>query len=169
MPPNPHFIRIGRNGAGRGHFEGAFGALLPLDVGEIDEPAVVVVADSRARPVEHLRAAKMIGKLDQRAGGDDLHLGTGPGGFGPASGRADQTFAAAVGPNGSRQHAGDGSERAVEPEFSQYSEPVQRVMRNSADRGHQAERDRQVVVAALFRQVGGGEVDGDAASRERQP
>ena len=37
-----------------------------------------------------------------------------------------------------------------------------------ADRRHQAERDRQVVVAAFLRQVGGREIDGDAARRQRQ-
>ena len=40
--------------------------------------------------------------------------------------------------------------------------------RQRTDRRHQAERDRQVVVAAFLRQVGGGEVDGDAARRQRQ-
>ena len=42
-------------------------------------------------------------------------------------------------------------------------------MRDGADRGHQAECDRQVVMAAFFRQVGGREIDGDAACRQRQP
>ena len=37
-----------------------------------------------------------------------------------------------------------------------------------ADRGHQAERDRQVVMAAFLGQVGGREIDGDAAGRQRQ-
>ena len=41
-------------------------------------------------------------------------------------------------------------------------------MRDGADRRHQAERDRQVVVAAFLRQVGGREIDGDAARRQRQ-
>ena len=42
-------------------------------------------------------------------------------------------------------------------------------MRNSADRGHEAERDRQIVVAALFWQVSRRQIDGDAAGRQRQP
>ena len=41
-------------------------------------------------------------------------------------------------------------------------------MRDGADRRHQAERDRQVVVAALLGQVGGREIDGDAAGRQRE-
>jgi hypothetical protein len=43
-----------------------------------------------------------------------------------------------------------------------------RIRRDGADRRHQAERDRQVVVAAFLRQVGGREIDGDAARRQRQ-
>jgi hypothetical protein len=39
-------------------------------------------------------------------------------------------------------------------------------VRDRADRGHQAERDRQAVVAAFLREVGRGEVDGDAAGRQ---
>ena len=48
------------------------------------------------------------------------------------------------------------------------TKPRQRVVRHRADRGHQAERDRQVVVAAFLGQVGRREVDGDAARRQRQ-
>ena len=46
--------------------------------------------------------------------------------------------------------------------------PFERVVRHRADRRHQAERDRQVVVAAFLRQVGGREIDGDAARRQRE-
>ena len=42
-------------------------------------------------------------------------------------------------------------------------------MRHGADGGHEAERDRQIVVAAFLGQVGGGEVDGDAACRQSEP
>ena len=42
-------------------------------------------------------------------------------------------------------------------------------MRNGADRGHEPERDRQIVVAAFLRQVGRRQIDGDAARRQRQP
>ena len=47
--------------------------------------------------------------------------------------------------------------------------PLARVVRDRADRRHQAERDRQVVVAAFLGQVGGREIDGDAARRQREP
>jgi hypothetical protein len=41
-------------------------------------------------------------------------------------------------------------------------------MRHRADCGHQAERDRQIVVTAFLRQIGGREIDGDAARRQRE-
>ena len=46
--------------------------------------------------------------------------------------------------------------------------PSKRVVRHRADRRHQAERDRQIVVAAFLRQIGGREIDGDAARRQRE-
>ncbi len=52
--------------AGGGDLERALGALLALDVLEIDERALDL-ADLRLRPREHLRAAEMIGELDERA------------------------------------------------------------------------------------------------------
>jgi phosphate-selective porin len=60
-------------------------------------------------------------------------------------------------------------DRAVEAELAQHREAGERIARDGADRGHQAERDRQIVVAAFLRQVGGREVDGDAPGRQRQP
>ena len=99
---------------------------------------------------------------------DDLHLGAGPGGLRSAGRRTDQAFAARVGADRRRQHAGDRRDRAVEAEFAQHGEARQRVVRHRADRRHQAERDRQIVVAAFLRQVGGREIDGDAARRQRE-
>jgi hypothetical protein len=64
--------------------------------------------------------------------------------------------------------AGDRRDRAVEAELAEHCEAVERVGRNGADRRHQPERDGQVVVAAFLGQVGGGEIDGDAARRQRE-
>ena len=52
--------------AGGGDLERALGALLALDVLEVDQRAAGL-ADLRLRAREHLRAAEMIGELDQRA------------------------------------------------------------------------------------------------------
>ena len=88
---------------------------------------------------------------------------------GPHARRADQSFAARIGADGGGQHAGDRRDRAVEAEFAEHGEAGQRIVRNGADRRHQAERDRQIVVAAFLGQIGGREIDGDAAGRQRQP
>ncbi len=101
-------------------------------------------------------------------GGDDLDLGAGPGGFRPAGRRADQPLAARIGADRRRQNAGDRGDGAVEAELAQHREAGDGVLRNGADRRHQAERDGQVVVAAFLWQVGGGEIDGDAPRRQRQ-
>jgi hypothetical protein len=42
-------------------------------------------------------------------------------------------------------------------------------VRDGADRRHEAERDGQIVMAALLRKISRREVDGDAARRQRQP
>ena len=111
----------------------------------------------------------MIGELDERRRGDDLDLGARPGRFRPAGRRAHQAFAARIGADGGGQHAGDGRDRAVEAELAQHREAGQRIVRNGADRRHQPERDRQIVVAAFLGQVGRREIDGDAARRQREP
>ena len=153
--------------AGRGDFERTLGALLALDVGKI-ERQLFLLADFRHRPRQHLRALEMIGELDERGCRDDLDIGTGPGRFRAAGGGTDQAFAARIGADRGGQHARDRGDRAVEPELAQHGEAGERVMRNGADRRHQAERDRQIVVAAFLRHVGGREIDGDAARRQRE-
>ena len=135
--------------AGRGHFERAFGAFLALDVGKVERrPAHL--QDFRLRPRQHLRALEMIGELNERRGGDDLDFGARPGGFRSAGRRAHQALAARIGADGGGQDAGHRRDRAVEPEFAQHRETGQRIVRNGADRRHQTERDRQIVVAAFL-------------------
>jgi hypothetical protein len=151
--------------AGGGDLERALGALLALDVFEVDQRAVGL-ADLRLRAAEHLCAADVIGELDQRGGGDDLHLRARPSGFRAAGGGADEAFAARIGADRRRQDARDRGDRAVERELAQHGEARERIRRNGADRRHQAERDGEVVVAAFLRQVGRREVDGDAPRRQ---
>ena len=71
-------------------------------------------------------------------------------------------MAARVGGNRGGQHAGDRCDRAVEREFAEHRVIGKSVRRNGADRGHDAKRDRQIVMAAFLRQIGGREIDGDA-------
>ena len=85
-----------------------------------------------------------------------------------AGGRADEAEAARIGRDRRRQHAGDGAHRSVERQFADHGVTVQRVGGNGADRRHHAERDRQIVMAALLGQIGGRKIDGDAAGRQRK-
>jgi hypothetical protein len=111
---------------------------------------------------QHLRALEVVGELDQRAGGKDVEIGRRPRRLGPAGRRTDQPFARGVGGDRRRQHAGDGADRAVEREFPDHRETVERVGRNGADRRHHRERNREVVMAAFLRHVRRREVDRDA-------
>src|SRR5437899_5574565 len=85
------------------------GTLLALDVLEI-ERRLGDLAHLRGGPREHLRALEMIGELDQRLCGDDLHVRARPGGLRPAGERADQTLAVAPIAAGSTPATG-----AIEP------------------------------------------------------
>jgi hypothetical protein len=46
---------------------------------------------------------------------------------------------------------------------------AQRVRRDRANRGHQAKRDRQIIMAAFLGDVGGRQIDGDPSRRQRLP
>ncbi len=153
--------------AGRRDLQGALGALLALDVAQVERRALDL-ADLRARPHQHLRALEVVGELDQRARRDDLHLGARPGGLRPAPIGADQPFAARIGADRGRQHARHGRDRAIEAKLAQHREAAHGVRRDRADRRHQAERNGQVVVAAFLRQVGRRHVDGDAPRGKRE-
>src|SRR5262249_42787324 len=62
---------------------------------------------------EHLRAAEMIGELDQRCSRDDLHFRACPGGLRAASGGTDEAFAAGIGADrGGEQPRGRGGRAA---------------------------------------------------------
>ncbi len=136
--------------AGGGDFERAFGAFLTLDVGEVGR-GVGDFKDSRLRPRQHLRAFEVIGELDQRCRRDDFDFGAGPGRLGAAFGRADQAFTAGIGADRGRQDAGDRRDRAIKAKLAEHGEAGQCVVGNGTDRGHQAERNRQIIVAAFLR------------------
>jgi hypothetical protein len=147
--------------------ERALGALLAADVLQV-EGRLGARANLRLRPQQHLRSLDVVGELDQRARRDDLHVGARPGGLRPAGGRADQALLGRVGADRGRQHAGDRRDRAIERQLAEHHVIVERIGRNGADRRHQAERDRQIVVAAFLGQIGRREVDRDAARRQRE-
>ena len=110
----------------------------------------------------------MIGELNQRPRRENVEIGRRPGRLRAAGGGADQAEAARVGRDRGRQNAGDRGHRAVEREFADHGVAVQRVGGDRPDRRHHAERDRQIVMAALLGHVGGGEIDGDALGRQSE-
>src|SRR6476660_531817 len=138
--------------AGRSNLECALGAFLSLYVCKIDRGAVTL-ADFWLRSRKDLRTLEMIGELDQRLCGNNLDLRASPGRFGAACAWANQPLAASVGADRGRQHAGHRSDRAVEPKLAQDGEAVQCIVRNCADCRHEAECNRQVIMAAFFGQI----------------
>jgi len=123
----------------------------------------------RLRSRQHLRAFKMVGDLDQRFCRDDLDIRARPGGLRSARRRTDQAFLARIRADRGRQHARHGGDRAIESEFAEHGKAVERIRWDRADRGHQAERDRQIIMAAFLRQIGRREIDRDPPRRQRQP
>ena len=110
----------------------------------------------------------MVGELDERGGGNDLHLGAGPGGFRAASAGTDETLGPRIGPDRCGQHARDRGNGAIEAKLAQHGKARECIRGNGADRSHQPERNRQVVVAAFLGKVGGGKVDRDPPRRKCQ-
>src|ERR1700757_5282972 len=107
--------------AGRGDLERALGALLSLDVAQV-ELVCGRLAHLRLGPRQYLRAAKMVGDLDQRVCGDDLDVGARPRRLRAAGGGTDQPLLAPVGTDGGRQYARDGRNRSVETELAEHGE-----------------------------------------------
>ena len=75
--------------------------------------------------------------------------------------RANQPVTAGIRGDRGGQHAGDRGDRSVKREFAENRVICQSIRRNGADGGHDAERDRQIVAAFLWK-IGGREIDGDA-------
>ena len=98
----------------------------PLMSREVEQRAVDL-ADLRLRARQHLRALEMVGELDQRGGAMISISGLAQAASGAAGRRADQAFAARIGADRGRQHAGDRGDRAVEAELAQHGEARERV------------------------------------------
>jgi hypothetical protein len=154
--------------AGGRDFERAFRRLLAFDVLEIGHRLVAGIG-RRLRPAQGLQSLEVVNELKQVLRREDGHVGSGPRGFGPARSGTDQPLAERVRTDRGGQRAGDGSDRSVERQLAENAEALDRVAGNGAGRGHQPEHDRQIVMAAFLRQIGGSEIDGDAFRRESEP
>ncbi len=135
--------------AGRRNLERAFCTFLALDVAEIEQ-RLLALMHFRLRPRQHLRAFEVVGDLDQRLCRNDLDVarrGYSRCDFGRTLTRRRQDQ---IGGGHRRHFARDRRDRSIEPKFAQYRETGQRIGRDRADGGHQAERDRQIVMAAFL-------------------
>ena len=119
------------------------------------------------RPLQNGRAFEMIDQGDDRLRRQDV-VAAAPHGFGAVVEGTDQPLPPAIGGNGRGQGAGDGGNLAVEFHLADADIAVERVLRNQAHHHHQGQHDRQVVMGALFGQVGRREVGDDAFGGCRQ-
>ena len=110
----------------------------------------------------------MVGELDERQGRQHLDLTARPGGLRPAGGGTDEAVPATIRGDRCRQDPGDGCQRAIERQLTERGEALERVGRNGTDGGHDAERDREVVVRALLREVSRRKIDDDAPCGQRE-
>ncbi len=165
--------------AGRRQLEHPLGAFLALDLGEVGI-AGAILGDQRLGRGQDLLAAQMVDQRQQRGRGDDLRLAgvailvmggcieATPSRFAAAHRGADHAAPRRPGGDGRRQHAGHPGQRAVERQFAQHDETRDAFARDHAHGGQEAQRDGQVVVAALLGEIGRREVDGDALRWQRQ-
>ena len=157
--------------AGGRHLQRPLGALLPLDVLEVAHRGRGVV-DPGLRRAEHLGPLEVVDQLQQRARRQHLDrlavLRRRPGRLGSAGGRDDDAPAFRRGVDRRRQHPRDRRDRAVQRQFPQRDEPRHLVRRQHAQDDQEAQRDRQVVVAAFLCHVRRSQVDDQALERQRQ-
>src|SRR5437764_12484138 len=154
--------------AGGGNLERPLGAFLALDVAQVELIAWCFM-DPRCRARQYLRALEMIGDLDQGVCRDNLDVRARPGRLASAGRRTNEPLVARIGTDGGRQDARDRRDRAVEAEFAEHGEARKRIGGYGADCRHQAERDRQIIMAAFLWQVGGREIDRDSPCGQREP
>ena len=147
--------------ASRGDLQRPLGALLPLDVAQVRHGGPSRPHGGR-RARHDLRTLEMVGELDQGAGRENVEVGGGPRGLGPAIEGADQPLPPRIGGHRRWQGARHGGDGAVQSQLADDRVALERVMGDGADGGHDPQRDGQVVMTALLGHVGGGEVDGDA-------
>ncbi|MNQ75981.1 hypothetical protein D3C85_907970 [compost metagenome] len=152
-------------GAGRRHQQGALGGGLALDVGEVGvgrsllHQALGLVGHER-------RMAGEVGGQFQQVPDRQYLQATGQAGFlGIFPGHHQGTPGGACRQCG-REHALHGAQRAGEGQLAQAFDLLQGCSRQLAAGGEDAEGDGQVEAPAILRQIGGGQIEGDASWRE---
>ena len=154
--------------AGRRHLQRPPRHLLAAHVAEVGQSRREL-APPRHRPGAELVAAQVVDQRQQRFGRHDLDVVARPRRLRPRGRRADDTEVAPVRRDRGRQHPVDARQPAVEPELADRHIAVERVGGEGADGGHQRQRDRQIVMAALLGQIGRRQVHDDAPRRQAEP
>ncbi len=175
-PPGEHgFAAAGRADhqqivtAGRGHLEGALGVLLPAYLGEIVGALAVVgekIGDRHRAGGEGALAVEKGDHLAEIAHAVDRHpLDDAP--FLDVFGGQDQALGRpAAGGHRHRQHPAHRLDASVEGELAHHHEAPRRLGPDQAGGAEQADGHGQVEGGAVFFNVGGSQIDGDAARGE---
>jgi hypothetical protein len=152
--------------ASRGDLERALGDLHAFDVAQV-RGAPGLGQPSRVGRGENLVAAKMVDERQQVGRGQHLDPPR-PGRLAALTGGADEAKVARRRADRRRQHTRDRVQRTVEVQLPKRRVALHLIARQHVHRREHGERDRQVVVAALLQQVGGREIDEQAARRQGQ-
>ena len=138
---------------------------LPLHVAEV-AAAVGGGAFARLGRGNRRLASEVLNQFRQGIGRD--HLGpVDPGRFGAAGGGTEKRAVLFGGCDGGGQAPEDRDQGPVERQLAQGDGAFHRVLGQDLDRGQQGQRNRQVEMAALFRQVCGRKVDCDPFRGQR--
>ena len=149
-----------------GDFERPLGDLLPLDLGEV-RPRIERLGLGGGRRGKQGRAAQVGKQGQQVGGGNHLELAR-PARLGALCRRADQPLVVRRRMKRGEQHSRRSGDSPVETQLADGNVMRQALGIGGSNRRQQAERDRQVIVRAFLRQVGGREVDGDDLRRQRE-
>lgn len=155
-------------GAGRGDQQGALGSQLTLDFAEVGVGRVVErqalgrAWRDRCLPIEMShRFQQVVHRNHRQARGQAGFLGVGPGHQQAVPGIACRQRG--------RQYTTYRAHGAGQGQFPEAFDVVQRLCRQLPARGEDAQGDRQVEAPAIFGQVSGCQVEGDASGGKSNP
>jgi len=161
-----------------GDLEGALGDVLAADVAEVGLVLDGFVEEGGAVDHERLgedvapglgvggRGVEQLADLEERDDGIDVDTGD-DGGLASVAGWDDEVVdAGGASGDGDGQHALYGAQGAIEAEFADENEVRDVFDGKGAVGTEDADGDGEVEAGALFLEVGGREVDGDAGGRE---
>ena len=153
--------------AGCGNFQRPLGGFLPLHVLEV-RPIFGFRGSTGFRRRQDRLTLEMIEQRQQVTRRQHFHI-PGPCRFRTLQGRADQAEIPSRGMKRRQQHARGGGESPVQRQLANHDIACQRLGIDNAHGAKQRQRDRQVIVGARLRQIGGRQIDRDPLGRQRKP